>query len=42
MRDARGIAEEDWGLSAAEADKLFNEIYKAVEIVNADEAASWC
>ena len=43
MRDFRSEAAEEWvELSVDEADKLFNEIYQAIETVRADEAAAWC
>lgn len=42
MRDYRSEAVEEWtDLSVDEADKLFKQIYKAVETVHADDAAGW-
>lgn len=43
MRDYKSEAAEDWrDLTVEEADKLFDKIFHAIEIVRADEAAVWC
>ncbi len=40
-RDYKEIAAEEWGeLSPEEADKLFDRIYNALEIVQADDEAA--
>ena len=42
MRDYKSEAAEDWSdLTVEEADKLFDEIFHAIEVVRADEAAAW-
>jgi hypothetical protein len=42
IRDYKCQAAEDWDdLSVEEADKLFDDIMNALEIVHADDAAAW-
>lgn len=42
IRDYKSIAAEEWvDCSVEEADKLFDKIMQALEVVHADDAASW-